>query len=96
MIGFWEKNPGVAASDDKVKVTVYRKTGKALLSIGNYSDATKSVTLKIDWKRLGLREKRARLVAPEIKDTQEAREWPVDGKISVQPRKGWLVYVLDE
>lgn len=96
MIGFWEKNPGVAASDDKVKVTVYRKAGKALLSIGNYSDATKSVTLKIDWKRLGLREKRARLVAPEIKDTQEAREWPVDGKISVQPRKGWLVYVLDE
>jgi len=33
-------------------------------------------------------------VAPEVKDMQPAAQWNLGDSISVQPRKGWLIYVM--
>lgn len=96
MIGFWEKNVPVKASDDAVKVTVFqRKDGKVLLSLGNYSDETKKVKLNIDWKSLGIRKDRVRLETPMIPTVQDAKQWNLVDEIVVEPRKGWLIYLLN-
>lgn len=96
MLGFWEKRPAVTASDAAVKVTAYRKTGKVLLSIGNYSDEVKNVRLSFDWKQLGLEGGKVQLTAPYVEDFQPATQWGADGEIAVQPRKGWLIYVQEK
>lgn len=96
MLGFWEKCPAVITSFADVKVTAYRKPGKVLLSVGNYSDEKKIVHLDMDWTQLGLESKKVRLIAPEIQDMQPAAEWDVNDEIVVQPRKGWLIYLVTE
>jgi len=96
MLGFWEKQPAVTASDAAVKVTAYRKTGKVLLSIGNYSDEVKNVRLSFDWKQLGLEDGKVQLIAPYVEDFQPANQWGTDGEITIQPHKGWLIYVQEK
>ena len=96
MLGFWENYPAVTSSDKDVKITAYRKPGKVLLSIGNYSDEVKEVTLNFDWKQLGLSHKNITLVAPEVKDMQPASQWNINDDIRVEPRKGWLIYMIEE
>lgn len=96
MLGFWEEHPAVGTTDEAVKVTAYRKTGKVLLSVGNYSDEVKKVKLTIDWSQLGLNPKEVKLVAPEITDMQQAGEWGTEDEISVEPRKGWLLYICSK
>ena len=93
MLGFWEQNPAVSASDRAVKVTAYCKHGRTLLSIGNYSDEAKTVRLSIDWSQLGLDSQKVSLIAPEVKDMQPAHEWQINDEIRIEPRKGWLMYL---
>lgn len=95
MLGFWEKKPAVTTSDKDVKVTAYVKEGRVLLSIGNYSDVVKEITLNIDWKQLGLKKTACRLSAPFIKDFQPQKDFLVADKIKVDPRKGWLIYLYE-
>lgn len=94
MLGFWDNYPAVTSSDKDVKVTAYRKPGKVLLSIGNYSDEVKEVTLNFDWEQLGLNPENITLVAPDIKDMQPASQWNINESIRVLPRKGWLIYMV--
>ena len=96
MLGFWEGHPAVSTSDPAVKVTAFRKKGKVLLSIGNYSDESKTVKLTFDWAQLGLEPQKVILVAPEINGFQQAATWTTDGSITVNPRKGWLIYMSPE
>ena len=96
MLGFWENYPAVTSSDKDVKVTAYKKPGKALLSIGNYSDEVKEVTLNFDWEQLGLNPENITLVAPEVKDMQPASQWNINEGIRVEPRKGWLIYMIEK
>lgn len=93
MIGFWEENPPITTSHPDVKATVYKKPGKSLIAIGNFSDTPQSVSLKIDFEELGIDPKTATFIAPEIQDFQAAKQWNVGDKITVEPRKGWLIYV---
>jgi hypothetical protein len=93
MVGFWEDEPVAETNDADVKVTAYIRQGKTLLSIGNFSDETKTVNLKINFEKLGIDRKNAKLTAPEIQDFQIGKEWKPGEKISIEPRKGWLIYV---
>jgi len=93
MIGYWDPKPVATSSDEKVKVTAFVKDGKALLSIGNYSDETRSVSIDLDWAALGLSAESCILSAPEIEAFQDAATWKPGERISVEPRRGWLIYV---
>jgi hypothetical protein len=93
MIGFWEENQPVKTNNNNVKVTVYKKDGRSLLSIGNFSDEEQSVSLKIDFEVLGLNAKSIKLHAPEIKDFQLANEWNISDEITIEARKGFLIYL---
>lgn len=96
MTGFWEKDVPVTTTDPDVKVTVYRRRdGRLLLSLGNYTDQVRTVRLVYD-RPLGRRIRRGRLVAPEIPGFQPARTWQPADSITVEPRKGWLIYLQTE
>lgn len=92
MIGFWEEDVPVKTDNENVKVTVYKRDGKALLSVGNYTDAVQSVKLDIDWDKLGI-SRGAKLTAPEMDGFQPAKMWSPDDFIEVAPRGGWLIYL---
>jgi hypothetical protein len=93
MIGFWKKNPPVKTNHPKVKVTTYLKDGKCLLSLGNFSDEIQKVKLSMDWGALGMDPDKVRLICPEIKNFQPARELEINPSISIEPRKGWLIII---
>ncbi len=93
MIGFWEDKPLVTTTKSDVKATVYKKQGKSLIAIGNFSDKPQTISLKIDFEKLGIDPKETTLFAPEIQDFQTAKQWKTGDEITVGPRKGWLVYV---
>lgn len=93
MIGFWEANAPVSTDDEAVKVTVYKRGKKLLLSVGNYSDETKLVNLHIDWEKLGIRPHKPRFVIPAMDTFQPALKLTDGEKLSIEPRKGWLIYV---
>lgn len=93
VIGFWEDNVPVRTDNDDVKVTVYRRPDRSLLSIGNYTDSTVTVTLDFDWDALGINPENARLTAPAIEHFQEARSWRPSDDITIEPRRGYLIYV---
>jgi len=93
MIGFWENNIPVTTTNTNVKTTVYKKNGKSLIAIGNFSDSPQNVSLKINFEELGIDADNAKLIAPEIVDFQPGRKWNSGDKITIEPRKGWLVYL---
>jgi hypothetical protein len=93
MTGFWDDTPIVSASHPDVKVTLYKKPGHALISMGNFSDTPKTVSLDIDFNELGMNPENATWTAPEIQDFQQGRDWKPGDKITVEPRKGWLIYI---
>ena len=93
MIGFWETNTPVKTNNNNVKITTYLKSGISLISIGNYDDEAKEITLNYDWRQLGIDSQKAKLIAPEIKGFQSAVELPSKSVIKIEPRKGWLFYL---
>lgn len=96
MIGYWEKDVPVKSTDDSVKVTVYKKDHRLLLSIGNYTDEIKKVHLVFDEKELKGINLSELLVAPEISTFQEYKTWTLNDEIEVEPRKGWIIYIGDQ
>lgn len=95
MTGFWEPGVPVRADNDSVKVTVYTHPGRALLSIGNYTDSVATVKLDIDWAALGIDPAKAVMTAPAIDHFQEAHTWRPTDAINIEPRRGYLIYLND-
>jgi hypothetical protein len=94
MIGYWvDNNPVKVVNYNKVLATVYKKKGKALISIASWEDNDVNAQLKIDWAKLGIDPAKATIIAPEIKNFQPARKFAIDEKIPVAKGKGWLLVV---
>lgn len=92
MYGFWETQVPVITDDSSVKVTTYQRGRKLMLSVGNYSDTTKQVSLRIDWQRLGLRPHTVHFTIPAIDGFQPALPLTRGQLLTVEPRKGYLIY----
>jgi hypothetical protein len=93
MIGFWEANAPVKTNDNNVKITTFLRSDISLISIGNYDDEAKGITLNYDWSQLGIDSQKAKLIAPEIKGFQSAVELPLESVIKIEGRRGWLFYL---
>lgn len=93
MIGYWVEGNPVKTSDPKVLATVYKKIGKAMVSIASWADADINVKLSIDWKALGIDAAKAKITAPAIKNFQEAKRFADGDNIPVAKGKGWLLIV---
>ncbi|TKK67968.1 hypothetical protein FC093_12180 [Ilyomonas limi] len=93
MLGYWSDNCPVKTSNDKVLATVYKKEGKALISIASWADSDTTVQLKIDWKALGIDASKATITAPEIKNFQQGKTFGLNDAITVAKNKGWLLII---
>ena len=93
MLGWWEPDCPVRTGRDDVLATAYVKPGKTLVALASWAPEKTDARLQFDWKALGLDASKARLTAPEIRDFQPAREWRADEPITVEPKRGWLIYV---
>jgi hypothetical protein len=95
MMGWWEPDCPIRTGRADVLATAYVKSGKTLVALASWAPEKTEVRLQADWKALGLDASKARLVAPEVKDFQPAKTWRVDEPITVEPKRGWLIYVVE-
>ncbi len=95
MTGYWEKKCPVVTGNPKILATVYRREGQSLISVASWEEQPAKFTLKIDWGILGLDPQKATLVAPEIENFQHAAVFKPGDAISVEPGKGWLLYLTE-
>lgn len=93
MIGFWEDDAPVKADHESIRVTAYLKADETLLSIGNYDDSNSKFHLHIDWKKLGLNPAKVEFVQPEVECFQEGCRYTDGQEMSIEPRKGLLIYL---
>ena len=93
MVGYWEDQPLVTASNKDVLATAYVKDKKVLISVASWATETISVTLNLDYERLGLDPKKVKITAPELKNIQKARSFNPGEPLSIDPTKGWLLVV---
>lgn len=93
MVGFWEDEKVVDTGNPEVKATVYINDGKALISIGNFSENEQFVKLAIKWQKLGIDPEKATFNCPEIKDFQTKKKFGINEKIPVSAKQGWLILI---
>jgi hypothetical protein len=93
MIGYWVDDNPVKTDNDKILATVYKKKGKALISIASWADQDEEIVLKINWQKLGIDPAKASITAPEIKTFQRGKTFNINEKIPVAIGKGWLLIV---
>lgn len=91
---FCVANCPVKTDQAKVLATVYRKKGRALVALGSWAPDNTEVTLKIDWKALGLDPAHTTIYAPPIADFQAENRWQPGDRIPVAHDRGWFL-VLD-
>ena len=91
MLGYWVKECPVRTNNPKIKATVYTKTEQTIISLASWSEKDAEVKLSFNWKELGLDPKNVRIVAPEIKNFQQEKEFGLEQSILVPGNKGWLL-----
>ena len=76
---------------EDVKATVYVKSDKTLIAIGNFDNIERNVRLDIDWDILGIDLRNVTLTTPEIKKLQKARNYTIKEGIPIKPKEGKLL-----
>jgi hypothetical protein len=93
MIGYWSDRCPVHTDKEGVKATVYRKNGKALVSIASWEPDNTAIHLQVDWKALGIDPAKARIHAPEVRNFQPQKTFGPNDAIPVEKGKGWLLII---
>ena len=93
MKGYWEKDCPVTTNIKDILATVYQIASESLISVASWADSPVKFSFQIDWKTLGLDPAKAILFAPAIKDFQEESIFKPGDSISIEPKKGWLIYL---
>lgn len=91
MLGYWDEDCPVQTSDPEVKATAYVKADQVLVSVGNFSNQDKTVTLSFDWNALGMRPDQVTLEKPEVADFQTAGSLQLQAPIPVKSKEGFLL-----
>ena len=93
MIGYWSTKCPVTTDNEKVKATVYKSKGKALVSIASWAPENVDVHLKINWQSLGIDPAKATITAKEVTNFQPAKTFGANDAIRVEKGKGWLLII---
>ena len=93
MIGYWVSDCPVKTGSGLTPATVYIHASerKALIAVATWEDADTEVTLSIDWDKLGIDPKTARLHAPAIDGYQQEMSWAAGDKITIPKGQGFLI-----
>jgi hypothetical protein len=93
MIGYWAPGAPVKTDRPDVLATTYTKRGTTLVSIASWAKDPVSVSLQLDWARLGLDPARVTVTAPAIEKFQDERTFKLGEPIPIEPGKGWLLVI---
>ncbi|MBI4891852.1 MAG: hypothetical protein HY821_14595 [Acidobacteria bacterium] len=93
MIGWWDSGCPVKTDRQDILATVYRKPGRALVSIASWAPEAAQVPLTIDWRSLGIDPRTARISAPAIEGFQPEAKFEGGQPIPVAPKRGWLLLI---
>ena len=93
MIGYWSPNCPVQTGNPNIPATVYQKPGAALISLASWAQQDTTVTLTIDWQKLGIDKAHATIEAPAIANFQQEKKFTPGDPIPVEKGKGWLLIV---
>ncbi len=98
MIGWWDEDCAVSASDPQVKATAFVRKGRVLVAVGNFSAQEKGVRLTFDWNRLGLKDKdiqagRVRARIPTVENFQEASAYDPSSTLTIPAKQGYLIWI---
>jgi len=93
MIGYWSPNCPVKSGNPNIPATVYKKRGAALVALASWSGEDATVTLNIDWQKLGIDPGHATIEAPAIANFQPSRRFAPGDPIPVEKGKGWLLII---
>jgi len=93
MIGYWSPNCPVYTNNADVPATVYRKPGATMIALSSWAPRDTTVTLHIDWQKLGIDPAHATIKAPAIANFQPAGKFTPGDPIPVEKGKGWLLIV---
>ena len=96
MIGYWDQECPVKTSHPDVKATAYVKSGKTLVSVGNFNEADLTVRLTFDWQALGLDPARVEIRVPEVQDFQQAGAFRLNEPVPVKGKQGWLLILQEK
>jgi hypothetical protein len=93
MIGYWSDNCPVKTDHERIKATVYKKKGSAMISIASWENSQADFKLLIDWKSLGIDPAKAKIHAPAIRNFQIERTFSEKDMIPVEKGKGWILII---
>ncbi len=93
-IGYWDNNNPVKTGNADILASVYRKKDKSMIAIGNWTDSDQSVRLKIDWKKLGMNQKTAKIEIPPIDDLQKAGVADIN-QLQIPASKGLILIIYN-
>ncbi|MFC5740987.1 glycoside hydrolase domain-containing protein [Dyella tabacisoli] len=91
MIGWWVHDAPVQTGRDDVLATSYVRKGKTMIALASWAPQQTTVSLKIDWKALGLQPGKLKLTAPAVENFQPAATFRPGDAIPLEPGKGWLL-----
>ena len=94
-IGYWDASNPVHTGNEEVLASVYVKTDKILIALGNWTDREQHIRLTIDWKEIGLDPATARIEIPEIEDLQQ-NATEVDLMHLTLPASKGLILIVNE
>ena len=93
MIGYWVDNNPVKTNNPEVLATIYKKTGKVLVSIASWAKDDANIKLAINWKALGIDPAKATITAPAVNNFQQAASFKDGDEIKVEKGKGLLIII---
>jgi len=95
MIGYWSENCPVKTGRDDILATVYKKPDRTLIALASWAPGPARIELKIDWESLGLDPNKCEMIAPAVKDFQEAQKFKIDQSFTVPEKKGYLFEIRE-
>lgn len=91
-IGYWDDANPVKTGSQDVLASVYLKKDKAMIAIGNWTDADQVISLDIDWKKLRINPASAKIEIPGIDNLQTAGTANVK-HLNIPASKG-LIFII--
>lgn len=95
MLGYWLSKPVANTGNNSIRATVYKKKNGVMIVLASWSDKDVEVSLKVDWKRLGIEHpEQLKYDIPEIEGLQTSGKVSVGSRIHV-PSNGGVVLIVN-
>lgn len=91
MIGYWVTTNPVKTGRDDILATTFTREGKAMIAVASWAKEDTDIQLNIDFAKLGIIAKKAKLTAPAIEDFQQPFTLPASSTLHVPAGKGFLL-----